>query len=187
MFCLNSSCKESWVLSQLVWVIHGPAQKWRGFGHLIWVLWARMVQELCVGVLACKNCPCANQAVPAVRFLGLSRTGHTCCLLLSGRGTCPRVACWTQTTFLPRVLLHIVSKCHEEGLDHYLRSFLKVSGDTAPGHSLLGAAQADSALLASVRLSSREAKCQAGEDDPWDPGAFHGHHLEAVSRFSSHQ
>ncbi|KAL2304287.1 hypothetical protein Nmel_013032 [Mimus melanotis] len=30
------------------------------------------------------------------------------------------------------VLLHIVSKCHEEGLDHYLRSFIKVSGDTLP-------------------------------------------------------
>uniref|UniRef100_A0A8B9TV13 Dedicator of cytokinesis 11 n=1 Tax=Anas platyrhynchos TaxID=8839 RepID=A0A8B9TV13_ANAPL len=27
------------------------------------------------------------------------------------------------------VLLHIVSKCHEEGLDHYLRSFIKVSHD----------------------------------------------------------
>ncbi|RXM93741.1 Dedicator of cytokinesis protein 11 [Acipenser ruthenus] len=24
-----------------------------------------------------------------------------------------------------RVIIHIVSKCHEEGLDHYLRSFLK--------------------------------------------------------------
>uniref|UniRef100_A0A8C3SKI3 Dedicator of cytokinesis 11 n=1 Tax=Chelydra serpentina TaxID=8475 RepID=A0A8C3SKI3_CHESE len=30
-----------------------------------------------------------------------------------------------------RVLLHIVSKCHEEGLDHYLRSFIKVSWDDA--------------------------------------------------------
>ncbi|NXL69253.1 DOC11 protein, partial [Leptocoma aspasia] len=30
------------------------------------------------------------------------------------------------------VLLHIVSKCHEEGLDHYLRSFIKVSGDRLP-------------------------------------------------------
>ena len=53
-------------------------------------------------------------------------------------------------TFLPRVLLHIVSKCHEEGLDHYLRSFLKVSHG-----SLLHAAPcwsrhtADTVLLAS--------------------------------------
>lgn len=53
-------------------------------------------------------------------------------------------------TFLPRVLLHIVSKCHEEGLDHYLRSFIKVSHG-----SLLHAAPccsrhtADNVLLAS--------------------------------------
>lgn len=45
----------------------------------------------------------------------------------------------TETTFLPRVLLHIVSKCHEEGLDHYLRSFIKVSRHTALQNSLLGA------------------------------------------------
>lgn len=25
------------------------------------------------------------------------------------------------------VIIHIVSKCHEEGLEHYLRSFVKVS------------------------------------------------------------
>uniref|UniRef100_A0A8C2TVK3 Dedicator of cytokinesis 11 n=1 Tax=Coturnix japonica TaxID=93934 RepID=A0A8C2TVK3_COTJA len=30
------------------------------------------------------------------------------------------------------VLLHIVSKCHEEGLDHYLRSFIKVSHAEKP-------------------------------------------------------
>lgn len=26
-----------------------------------------------------------------------------------------------------RVIIHIVSRCHEEGLDHYLRSFVKVT------------------------------------------------------------
>uniref|UniRef100_A0A803TWJ1 Dedicator of cytokinesis 11 n=1 Tax=Anolis carolinensis TaxID=28377 RepID=A0A803TWJ1_ANOCA len=33
---------------------------------------------------------------------------------------------------LPRVILHIVSRCHEEGLDHDLRSFIKVSRATKP-------------------------------------------------------
>uniref|UniRef100_A0A8C8VNC5 Dedicator of cytokinesis 11 n=1 Tax=Pelusios castaneus TaxID=367368 RepID=A0A8C8VNC5_9SAUR len=33
--------------------------------------------------------------------------------------------------FFCRVLLHVVSKCHEEGLDHYLRSFIKVSRDSS--------------------------------------------------------
>lgn len=72
----------------------------------------------------------ANQAAPAVGLLGLNRIGHRWCLLSRAGGTCPRIACWTQTTFLLRVLLHIVSKCHEEGLDHYLRSFIKVSHGT---------------------------------------------------------
>uniref|UniRef100_A0AAX7T3K6 Dedicator of cytokinesis 11 n=1 Tax=Astatotilapia calliptera TaxID=8154 RepID=A0AAX7T3K6_ASTCA len=36
-----------------------------------------------------------------------------------------------------RVIIHIVSKCHEEGLEHYLRSFVKVSLTT---HELLATA-----------------------------------------------
>lgn len=124
-------------------------------------LWAphlsvRMVQELCVGVLACKNCCSANQVVPVEGLLGLTRMGHVCCLLLRGGGTCPCVACSTQTTFLPRVLLHIVSKCHEEGLDHYLRSFIKVSHDTVPLQPPCWqqALPDPAALLASVRVPS---------------------------------
>lgn len=28
---------------------------------------------------------------------------------------------------LVRVMIHIVAQCHEEGLEHYLRSYVKVS------------------------------------------------------------
>lgn len=35
-------------------------------------------------------------------------------------------ACMTVLCFDFSVIIHIVSKCHEEGLEHYLRSFVKV-------------------------------------------------------------
>uniref|UniRef100_A0A8C9TUM6 Dedicator of cytokinesis 9 n=1 Tax=Scleropages formosus TaxID=113540 RepID=A0A8C9TUM6_SCLFO len=35
-----------------------------------------------------------------------------------------------------RVMIHIVAQCHEEGLEHYLRSYVKVSSSTLPFRSL---------------------------------------------------
>lgn len=182
MFCLTSSCKESWVLSQLVWVICGSAQKWRrGFGHssecseqawcrsCVWGCWpARTVP---VQIRLCQqwgfwDWQDGTHVLSAFTTQRNLNTNH-----LSPQGSSAhRVQVpWRRSRPLPALL--------PKGQWWH----------SAPGPSLLAAAQADSAVLASVRLSSWETECQAGEDDPWDPGAFHGHHLEAVSRFSSHQ
>lgn len=31
--------------------------------------------------------------------------------------------------FFSRVMIHVVAQCHEEGLEHYLRSYVKVEHD----------------------------------------------------------
>lgn len=35
-------------------------------------------------------------------------------------------SCFPSLLFPPRVMIHIVAQCHEEGLEHYLRSYVKV-------------------------------------------------------------
>lgn len=34
--------------------------------------------------------------------------------------------CFSFALFPLRVMIHIVAQCHEEGLEHYLRSYVKV-------------------------------------------------------------
>lgn len=92
-----------------------------------------------------------------------------------------------------RVMVHIVAQCHEEGLEHYLRSYVKVRPFSVYCCVINSKLGPDRWLRMTflhhyaVCTEARDLLVGGCEDGAWGAGQGHDGHLEAIHRLLDQQ